>query len=112
MDNTSIPPRFISSTIPNWYKPIHLPLILHDFLAKHYTYLPKFDGEIENLMVENHLQDFEHFLDVFEVEHVDVSMRVFSLSLQGYAKEWFKQLQPKSISTWEGISCAPQIIPR
>ena len=31
-------------------------------------------------------------------------MRVFSQYLQGYAKEWFKHLQPESISTWEEIS--------
>ena len=31
-------------------------------------------------------------------------MRDFSQSLQGDAKEWFKHLHPKSISTWEEFS--------
>ena len=56
-----------------------------------------------NLTAEKHLQSFEHFLDLFEVEHDDVCMRVFSQSLQGYVKEWFKHLQAESISTWEEI---------
>ena len=104
MDNTYIPPSFVSSTTPNRYIPLHLPLIIHDFPTKRYKYLPKFDGEIKNLTAEKNLQAFEHFLDIFEVGHVDVCMRVFSLSLQGYAKEWFKHLHPKSISTWEEFS--------
>ena len=31
-------------------------------------------------------------------------MRAFYQSLQGDAKEYFKHLQPESISTWEDIS--------
>ena len=83
IDNTSIPHSSVSSNIPNRYKPLHLPLIFHDFPTKHYKYLPKFDGESKNLTVENHLQAFEHFLDLFEIEHVDFCMRAFSQSLQG-----------------------------
>ena len=44
VDNTSIPHSSVSSNIPNRYKPLHLPLILHDFPTKNYKYLPKFDG--------------------------------------------------------------------
>ena len=66
------------SNIRNRYRPLHLPLILHDFPTKHYKYLPKFDGESKDLTAEKHLQAFEHFLDLFEVEHDDVCMRAFS----------------------------------
>ena len=68
------------------------------------VYHPKFDGEIKNLTAKNHLQAFEHFFDIFEVEHVDVCTRVFSISLEGDAKKWFNHLHPKSISTWEEFS--------
>ena len=64
-----------------------------------------FDGESQDLTTEKHLQAFEHFCDLFEIDHDDVCMRDFSLSLQGYAKIWFKHLQPKSINTWEDFSC-------
>ena len=69
-----------------------MPPILHDFPVKHYKYLPKFDGESEHLTAEKHLQAFEHFSDLFEIDHDDVCMWDFSLSLQGDAKVWFKIL--------------------
>ena len=72
---------------------------------KHYKYLPKCDGESKDFTDEKHLQDFEHFFDLFEIEHDDVCMRDFSQSLRGDAKEWFKHLQPQSINTWEEFSC-------
>ena len=72
---------------------------------KYYKYLPKFDGESQDLTAEKHLQAFEHFSGLFEIEHDDVYMQDFSLSLQGDAKAWFKHLHPKSINTWEEISC-------
>ena len=67
-------------------------------------HLPKIDEEPKDLTAEKHLQAFEHFLDLFEVEHDDVCMSNFSQYLQGDIKEWFKHLQPKSISTWEDFS--------
>ena len=58
----------------------------------------------KNYPTEKHLQEFEHFLDLFEIEHDDVCMRDFSQSLQGDVKEWFKHLHPESISAWEEFS--------
>ena len=84
---------------------MQLPPILHDFLAKYYKYLPKFDGESENLTAKKHVQAFEHFYDLFGIENDDVCMWDFALSLQQDAKVWLKHLQPKSINTWEEISC-------
>jgi hypothetical protein len=63
-------------------------------------------SSVENLItlsVENHIQDFEHFNDLFEIEYEDVLMRSFSQSLQGEVKEWYKHLQPKSIGSWEEL---------
>ena len=86
MYSTSIQHSSVSYNTPNWYRLLHLPLILHDFPTKHYKYLPKFDGESKNLTAEKNLQSFEHFLDLFEVEQYDVCMRYFSQSLQGDSK--------------------------
>jgi len=77
------------------YRPIKLPPILHSFPPKHYKYLPMFAGD--NLTAEKHIHAFEHFVDFFEIEHDDVSMRAFSQSLQGDAKIWFMHLQSESI---------------
>jgi hypothetical protein len=83
--------------IPDRYKPLILPPILHDFPENYYKYLPRFDGEYGNITAEKHIQNFENFLDLFEVEEDDVSIRIFSLSLQGEAKKWFKNLPAASI---------------
>lgn len=78
--------------IPDRYKPLMLPHILHDFHESYYKYLPRFDGEYGNITTEIHIYIFESFLDLFEVDEDDVSIRIFALSLQGKAKEWFKNL--------------------
>ena len=51
-----------------------------------------FDRESEDPIAEKHLQAFEYFLDLFEIEHDDVCIRAFSQSLQGNVKEWFRHL--------------------
>ena len=91
-DSLAIVPNLVSPISPSWYKPLQFPPILHDFPAKYYKYLPKFDGESEDLTAEKHVQAFEHFFDLFEIEYDDACMWKFSLSLQGDAKVWFKHL--------------------
>ena len=103
-DNTSIPHSSVSSNIQNWCIPLHLPHVLHAFPTNHYKYLPRFDGEFDDLTTEKHLQAFEHFLDLFEIEHDDVCMRDVFQSLQGDVREWFNHLQPESINTQEEFS--------
>jgi hypothetical protein len=85
------------------YRPLKLPHILHDFPPKHYEYLPMFDGEPDTISAEKHIQGFEHFIDLFEIDHDDVCMRAFSQSLKGDTKDWFKHLQPETISSWEEL---------
>ena len=105
VDSIAITPNLVSPIFPSRYEPLQLPPILHEFLVKHYKYVPKFDGESKEFSAEKHLQAFEHFSNIFEIEHDDVCMRDFAHSLQGYAKEWFRHLHPKSINTWEEFSC-------
>jgi hypothetical protein len=83
--------------VPDRYKPLILPPILHGFPENYHKYLPRFDGEYGSITAEKHIQGFEHFLDLFEVEEDDVCIRIFSLSLQGKAKEWFKNFPAASI---------------
>ena len=90
VDTTLLPCDSIYCKIQNWYRPLQLPHFLHYFPTKHYQYLPIFDGESDNLTTEKHLQYFEHFIDLFEIEHDDVCMRYFSQYLRGNVKEWFK----------------------
>ena len=84
--------------IPDRYKPLILPSVLHAFPKNYDLYLPRFDGECKNVKPEQHVQNFESFLDLFEVDAEDVSIRLFALSLQAKVKSWFKALPNASIS--------------
>jgi hypothetical protein len=62
-----------------------------------------FDGETNVISAEKHIQGFENFIDLFEINHDDVCMRDFSQSLKGDTKDWFRHLQPDTISSWEEL---------
>ena len=88
----------IPCKIPDRYKPLVLPSVLHAFPKNYDLYLPRFDGECKNVNAEQHVQNFENFLDLFEVDEEDASIRLFALSLQAKVKSWFKALPDASIS--------------
>lgn len=88
----------IAVIIPGRYKPLVLPSVLHAFPKNYALYLPRFDGEGKNVNVEQHVQNFETFLDLFEIDEGDVSIRLFALSLQGKVKRWFKALPNGNIT--------------
>ena len=67
-DSLAIVPNLVSPISTSLYKPLQLPPILHDFPVRYYKYLPKFDGESHDLTTEKHLQAFEHFSDLFEID--------------------------------------------
>ncbi len=83
------------------YKPLILPPIFHSFPKNHDLYIPRFDGDYNNINAERHVLNFESFLDLFEVDEEDVSIRLFSLSLQGKVKSWLKTLPDASISGFQ-----------
>jgi len=91
--HTSIPCKILDR-----YKPLILTPTSHAFPKNHDLYLPRFDGEHDNITGERRVLNFESFLDLFEVDEEDVSIRIFSLSLQGKVKSWFKTLHDASIS--------------
>jgi len=86
--------------VPDRYKPLILPPVLNPLPIDHPKYLPRFDGE-NGVTAQRHIQAFEDYLNRFEVDHVDVSIRLFALSLQGEVRTWFKTLPKASISNLE-----------
>jgi hypothetical protein len=80
----ALPP--IPEKIPDRYKPLDLPPILHDLPVNYINNLPRFDGENVKITAKKHIQSFEYFLDLYEVEVDDVYIRMFSLSLGGKVK--------------------------
>ena len=100
-DSTAFVHTPLPCKISNRYKTLILPPISHAFPKNHYLCLPRFDGECENITTERHVLNFESFLDLFEVDEEDVSIRLFALSLQGKVKSWFKTLPDASISDFQ-----------
>ena len=96
--HTSLPRK-----VPERYKPLILPPILNPLPANHPEYLPRFDGE-NGITAQKHIQAFEDYLNLYEVEDEDVSVRQFSLSLQGEVRNWFKALAEASISDLQQCS--------
>jgi hypothetical protein len=87
----------VLAKVPDRYQPLDLPPILHDLPVNYINNLPRFDGENGNITAEKHIQNLEDFLDLYEVEDDDVCIRMFSLSLGGKVKDWFKNLPAASI---------------
>jgi hypothetical protein len=87
--------------IPDRYQPLDLPPILHDLLVNYINNLPRFDGDKANITAKKHIQNLEDFLDLYEVEDDDVCIIMFSLSLGGKVKDWFKNLPVVSIRNFQ-----------
>jgi len=87
----------VSRKVPDRYKPLIFPPVLNPLLANHPEYLPRFDGE-NGITAQKHIQVFEDYLNIFEVEDEDVSLRLFSLYLLSEARTWFKAFPEASIS--------------
>jgi hypothetical protein len=60
-----------------WYKPLKLPLVLHDIPPKIFKYIPLFNGE-DDVTGENNMETFEHFTYFLDIKHEYVFMRLFT----------------------------------
>jgi hypothetical protein len=82
---TNVSPTVLGPTPPkSWYRyiPLKIPQTLHDLPPNYYEYLPMFDRESDIISAEKHIQGFDQFIDLFEIDHDDVCMRFFSQSLK------------------------------
>jgi len=93
----------MSRKVPDIYRPLIFPPVLNPLPANHPKYLPRFDGE-NGITTQKHIQAFEDYLNIFEVEDEDVSLRLFSLSLQREVRTWFKALPEASNSNLQQCS--------
>ena len=57
----------ISTKVPERYKPLILPPIFQALLENLANKLPRFDGEKSKVTAEEHIQNIENLLDLFEI---------------------------------------------
>jgi hypothetical protein len=73
------------------FKPLNLPYPIYPY---------PLDSGKDHVTTERPMEDFEKFIDQFEIVHEDVTTRLFSKSLLGDVVVWFKGLGADSISSW------------
>jgi hypothetical protein len=75
----------------------------HDFPAsKWIKRIPLFAGRLGESF-KDHLAKFLQVVDNFYVEHEDVVMRMFVLTLEWEARAWYKSLSYASIDRWDSF---------
>jgi hypothetical protein len=79
------------------YAPLVLAAPLHAMPQDYQTRLPQFDAT-GPLNAQQHVDKMNDYLDLQEVDEVDVQMRLFAQSLTGEVKKWFKALPAASIA--------------
>ena len=84
------------------FAPLALPAALHDLPLNYAQRLALYDGE-GNVSTRYHVGKFDDFIYREEVDHEDVNMRLFSQSLSGEAKKWYKDLPARSIPNFAGF---------
>lgn len=57
-------------------------------------------------MTQSHIEAFNYFSHILEVDQLDVVMKIFVQCLEGEARMWFKDLPNASITTWEELENA------
>jgi len=65
-------------------------------------FMPKFTG-VEGISAEEHLESFYSYADNLDIYEEDVWMRVFVQSLDGDARNWLRQIPPRSIAHIEAL---------
>jgi hypothetical protein len=78
------------------YAPLVDAAPLHSMPQDYQTRLPQFDAT-ETLNAQQHVDKMNDYFDLQEVDEVDVQMRLFTQSLIGDVKKWFKYLPAASI---------------
>jgi hypothetical protein len=78
------------------YAPLVLVVPLHAMPQDYQTRLPQFNG-IGPLNAQQHVDKMNDYFDLHEVDEADVQMRLFSQSLTGDIKKWYKGLRVTSV---------------
>ena len=89
----------------NIFTPIFLPVVLHKLPLGYSTKLRKFYGE-RGYSAEENMGWFSDWVDLEEVDHDDVKVILFSQTLLGEARKWYKNLTDDSILSYQSFEDA------
>jgi hypothetical protein len=92
------PPR-VMATI---FTPLTLPTQLHDLPQNYNKRIKLYDAK-GNSSSKKHLDCFNDFVDLEEVDYEDAKMRLFAQSLSGEVRKWLKSLPAASIPNFSSF---------
>lgn len=78
------------------FAPLDLPTQLHDFPQNYAQIIKTYEAK-GDITTQQHLDQFNVFIDLEEVDHEDVKMILFAKSFSSDAKKWFRSLPIRSI---------------
>ena len=84
------------------FSPIVLPTTLHDLPQGYSQRLKQFHGE-RGHFTEEHLRWFLDWVDLEEVDHDDVTVKLFSQTLDGEEIKWYKNLPDDYILSYQAF---------
>jgi len=93
-----IPPRVMVAR----FTPLSLLTQLHDLPQNYNQRIKLYDGK-GNASAQKHLDWFNDFVDLEEVDYEDEKMRLFVQSLSGEVRKWFKALPAAIIHDFEAF---------
>ena len=79
-----------------WYAPLFLPQPLVPLPNDYQSKIPHFT-RADSTTAQQHVDRMNDVFDYMEIEEETMQMRMFSKSLGGEAKKWFKNLTPNII---------------
>lgn len=82
------------------FTPLVLPAQLHD-LPQGYSQRIRTFGAKGDIISQQHLDRFNDFVDLEEVDYKDAKMRLFAQSFSGDVKKWFRGLPARSIHDFQ-----------
>jgi hypothetical protein len=78
------------------FSPLIFPIQLHD-LPQYYNLRIKLYDVEGNISAQKHLDWFNDFIELEELDFEDVKMRMFTQILAREVRKWFRALPPASI---------------
>ena len=82
------------------FAPLVLPAQLHD-LPQAYSQRINTYGAEGDITAQQHLDRFNDFCDLEEVDYEDAKLRLFAQIFSGEVKKWFRALQARSIHDFQ-----------
>jgi hypothetical protein len=96
------PLQVLTAAMAARFSPLVLPAQLHDLPQEYNQRIKLYDVE-GNVSAQKHLDWFNDFIDLEEVDFEDAKMRLFAQSLAGEVRKWFRALPPASIQNFEAF---------